>query len=129
MSSERSTCEEFGLGSRELFVAQYTTGMQVGELLQLGRQIILGRRRGQWGCILGRGRRHLLLLRLGVSSTLLIGLIILLLGSCILLGIFLLLVVTDRAGRTGDNCRGDRGPGYGSSNHSSSHHIDLFSLL
>jgi hypothetical protein len=103
--------------------------MQVGELLQLGRQVILGRGQFGGGRILFRGRCHLLLLCLGVGSTLLVGLIVLLLGSRILLGIFLLLVVTDRAGRAGNDCCADHSAGYGSSTHSSSHHIDLFSFL
>ena len=75
------------------------------------------------------GAEPLLLLCLGISSALLVGLVILLLGSRILLGIFLLLVVIYRTGGAGYHCCADRGPGYASSDHSSSHHVDLFSFL
>jgi hypothetical protein len=78
---------------------------------------------------LGRGRgKLLLLLRLRIGSALLVGLVVLLLGSSILLGILLVLVVVDCTGCTGDDCRADRHPGNTSSDHSSSHHIDLFSF-
>ena len=71
----------------------------------------------------------MLLLGLRISRALLVGLIVLGLLSSILLGILLILVVMDCTGRTGDNCRADSHPGDTSSNHSSSHHVDLFSLL
>ncbi len=60
--------------------------MQVGELLQLGRQVILGGRQLYWRCILLRGRGILgLLLRLGIGRTLLVGLVILRLLRSVLL--------------------------------------------
>jgi hypothetical protein len=127
---ERSAGQKFCLGSRELFVAQHALGVQGGELLQLGRHVISrrGRRRGR-GCILRRRRRILwLLLRLGIHGALLVGLVVLLLGSRILLRIFLLLVVLDRTCRTGNHCRANRHAGDTSSYYSSSHHVDLFSL-
>jgi hypothetical protein len=126
----RSARQELCLGSGKLFIGEYACAVQLGKLIELGCQIILGRRLRRW-CILWWGRRRILrlLLCLCIGSALLVGLVVLRLGSRILLGILLLLVVTDRTGRTGDDCRGDRGPGYGSSTHSSSHHLDLFSLL
>jgi hypothetical protein len=124
-SSTASAGQEFYLGRRKLFIGQHALGVQVGELLQLGRQVILG------GCCdLGRRRRILrLLLGLGIGSTLLVGLVILLLGGRILLGILLILVMVYGAGGTSHHCRANRHTSDTSSNHSSSHHIDLFSLL
>ncbi len=65
---------------------------------------------------------------LRIGGTLLVGLVVLLLGSRILLGILLILVVTNRTSRTGDHRRADCHTGNTSSNHSSSHHVDLFSF-
>jgi hypothetical protein len=66
-----------------------------------------------------------LLLCLCVGSTLLVCLVLLLLCGSILLGILLVLVMTYGAGCTGDYRRADRNTGNTSSNHSSSHHVDL----
>jgi Mn2+/Fe2+ NRAMP family transporter len=80
------------LGSRELFIAQRARIMELGELLNLGCQI--WRRRLLYrSYVLHRGRSILLLLGLRIDRALLVSLVILLLGSRILLGIFLLLVV------------------------------------
>jgi hypothetical protein len=122
-------CQEFALGSREFFISQHAAVVQVGELLQLGRQVISRRDRRLRSCDLGRGRRILWLLRLGIGCTLLVRLVVLLLLGSILLGILLLLVVLDRTRRTGHNRRGDHSACYRSSTHSSSHHVDLFSFL
>jgi hypothetical protein len=69
-----------------------------------------------------------LLLCLCIRSALLVSLIV----TCLLLGLlvgpFLFLVMVDCTGCSGDDCRGDRGTSDGSSDHSSSHHIDLRKL-
>ena len=85
--------------------------MQLGELIELGCQITLGRCLGRRGRILRRGRRHLLLLGLCIGRALLVGLVVLLLGGSILLGILLVLVVVDCTGCTGDDGRAYRQPG------------------
>jgi hypothetical protein len=126
-----SACQEFALGSCEFLIGQHALGVQVGKLLELSRQVILSRclwSRG-WGRILRRGRRHLLLLCLGIGCSLLVGLIILLLGCGILLGVLLLLVVLYRTGGTGHDCRADSHTRHTSSYCSSSHHVDLFSFM
>ena len=105
--------------------------MQTGELLQLGRQVILRRRQLSRGRVLLRGRCVLLLLLcLGIGGTLLVGLIV----PCLLLGllfrIFLILVVVDCTGGTGDNGRADRRPGlWAFRPFFFLHHVDLFSFL
>jgi hypothetical protein len=100
--------------------------VQLGKLIELGCQIARGRR--LWGLSrVLRGWRSLLLC-LGIGGTLLVGLVLLLLGSCILLGILLLLVVLYCAGCTGDHCRADRHTGNTSSYCSSSHHLDLLGI-
>src|SRR5512139_3911646 len=125
-----SAGKQFALGGCELFIAQHALGMQIGKLLQLGGQVILGGschlRRG-WGILLRR-RRILLCLLLGIRGALLVGLVVggLLLG--LLVGPLLFLVMVYRTGGTGDDCRADRGAGNASSYCSSSHHVDLFSL-
>ena len=99
---EQSACQQFLLGSRELFIAQRARIMKLGELLELGRQI-WRRRLLNRSCILRRGWRILLGLRIGCA--LLIGLIILLLRSRILLRILFLLVVVHRTGSASDDRR------------------------
>ena len=101
--------------------------MQLGELLKLGCQIRAGRSSPR-----RRRRRIVLLLLLGlrlcIGCALLISLVVLLLRSRILLRIFLLLVVVYCTGSAGnDRCAYGNGSNasYRSSDHPSSHHIDL----
>jgi hypothetical protein len=92
--------------------------MKLGELLKLGGQI--WRRRSR------RGRRILLLLSLRIGGALLIGFIVPLLGSSILLCIFLVLVMADCTSGAGDYRRANRYSSYTSSSHySSGSHIYL----
>jgi hypothetical protein len=93
--SAQSACQQFLLGSRELFIAQRARIMKLGELLDLGCQICC-RRRLNRSCVLRRGGR--ILLGLSIGCTLLIRLIVLLLCSSFLLCIFILLVVVDCTG-------------------------------
>ena len=122
-----SACQEFRFGSRELFIRKHAAVVQAGELIELGCQIRLGRRR-RWGRCILRRRRSLLLLCLGIGRTLLVGLVILLLLRSLLLSIFLILVMVDSTCCPCDDCRANGHTGYTSSNCSSSHHVDLFSL-
>jgi hypothetical protein len=94
-------------GCCELFVGQRARIMELGELLKLGGEV---RRRS----LLDRGCG--LLRRGGILLLLLV--LLLLLG--ILRGIFLILVVVNGTGRTGDDCRTYRNPSYTSSSNCSS---------
>jgi hypothetical protein len=85
-----SASQQFLLGSRELIIGQRARIMKLGELLYLGCQICR-RRLLNRSCVLRRGWRILLGLRIGCA--LLISLIVLLLRSGILRRILLLLVV------------------------------------
>jgi hypothetical protein len=113
----QSACQQFLLGSRELFIAQRARIMELGELLYLGRQICR-RRLLNRSCVLRRGWSILLGLRVGCA--LLICLIILLLLSRFLLRIFLLLVVVDCTGSANHDRRAYGSGAYTS--YRSSHH-------
>jgi hypothetical protein len=104
LAGKRSARQDFCLGSCKLFVGEHARSVQLGEFIEPGGQIILGR--GLWRCgrVL-RGRRRSLLLCLCVGGTLLVCLVLLLLRGSILLGVLLVLVMTYGAGCTGDHCR------------------------
>jgi hypothetical protein len=106
-----STTQELRFGRRKLIVAQHAGIVQLRQLLELGCQVRPGiRRRKRWlGRILGRGRRNLLLC-LRVGHALLIGHLLLLLGSHILLRVLLLLMVADSAGCPSHNGGSGRNP-------------------
>jgi hypothetical protein len=125
LERKRSACQQFLLGHYKLFIAQYARFMKLGKLLKLGCQI--GCRRLLNRCCVLHRRWWGILLGLRIGYALLISLIILLLRSSILLRIFLLLVVSDRAAyRYGcpsdDRCAYDSATNasYGSSHHCSS---------
>jgi hypothetical protein len=91
--------------------------MKLGKLLKLAVKIC-SRRRFSRSCIL--------LLSLRIGCALLVSFIVPLLGSRILLCIFLVLVVVYCTGGAGDNRRPNRYSSYTSSSHySSGSHIDL----
>jgi hypothetical protein len=108
-----STAQELRLRRGELVVAQHASGVQLRQLLELGCQVRPGsRRRKRWcwlGRILGRRQRRLLL-SLRVGHALLIGHLLLLLGSHILLRVLLLLMVMDSAGCSCHYGGGGRNP-------------------
>jgi hypothetical protein len=107
------------LGGCELLISQHTGIVQLGQLLELGSEIVPGWCGRGWGCIS-------LLLSLGICSALLVGIIICILGIRSLLGILLILMMVDRTGRAGDDCRAYRDTRHTSSSHySSGSHINL----
>src|SRR6185369_5948205 len=127
------TREEPLLGSGELLVGEHTGVVQLRQLLEFGRQVILCRRRGcilGWGWCILLGRRSIVLwlllgiLLLGIGSTLLVCLVVLVLRLPFLFCIMLILGMVNSTGSTGDHCRANCGAGNAPSNHSSSHHID-----
>jgi hypothetical protein len=105
-----STPQELGLGRSELLVAQHAGGVELRQLLQLGRQIGPGCLRHR------RRRRRSLLLLHRLELLLLVRLLLLhlfhvrlLLGSRLLPRVLLLLTVVNSARRPGDDrrCGGD----------------------
>jgi len=119
--------QQFLFGGRELFIAKYARIVQLGKLLELGCQIFLCRSLLDRSCVL---------LLLGIGGSLLVGLIVLRLRGCILLGVFFILVMVNRSGGASHNGCADRNTGHigywswssyhsPSHHHSSSHHIDL----
>jgi hypothetical protein len=117
-------CQQFRFGGGELIIIQHAGIVELGELLKLCGNVVsrCGRRgllRG-WGIGLLRGWGISLLLCRSIGSTLVISLLVLILGSSVLVGPFLILVMVNCTGGAGHNGRAHCGACHGASNHSSS---------